>query len=174
MRKITLNGLLISVALVLSFMERFIPLNLLVPLPGVKLGLANIVTMFALFYLGVPSAITITVLRCVMASLLFGGMSSLLYSLSGAFLALIVMIILKLGYGKVFSLIGISMGGAAAHNTGQIIMASIMLKNTVVFAYLPVLLFTGLVTGLLTAIISVNLFTIFEKTDSVKVFKLDK
>ncbi len=174
MRKITLNGLLISVALVLSFMERFIPLNLLVPLPGVKLGLANIVTMFALFYLGVPSAITITVLRCVMASLLFGGMSSLLYSLSGAFLALIVMIILKLGYGKLFSLIGISMGGAAAHNTGQIIMASIMLKNTVVFAYLPVLLFTGLITGLLTAIISVNLFTIFEKTNSVKVFKLDK
>ncbi len=174
MKKITLNGLLISVALVLSFLERFIPLSLLVPLPGIKLGFANIVTMFALFYLGVPSAITITVLRCVMASLLFGGMSSLLYSLSGAFLALVVMIILKLGYGRFFSLIGISMGGAAAHNTGQIIMAGIMLKNTAVFAYLPVLLFAGLVTGLITAIISVNLFDIFEKTNCVKVFNLDK
>ena len=174
MKKITLNGLLISVALVLSFLERFIPLSLLVPLPGIKLGFANIVTMFALFYLGVPSAITITVLRCVMASLLFGGMSSLLYSLSGAFLALVVMIILKLGYGRFFSLIGISMGGAAAHNTGQIIMAGIMLKNTAVFAYLPVLLFAGLVTGLITAIISVNLFAIFEKTNCVKVFNLDK
>lgn len=168
MKKIALNGLLISLALVLSLMERFIPLNLIVPLPGIKLGLANIVTMFALFYLGIPSAITITVLRCVLASLVFGGMSSLLYSLSGAFLALMIMVILKLGYEKVFSLVGISTGGAAAHNTGQIIMASLMMKNAAVFAYLPVLLLTGLVTGLFTAMVSVNLFRIFEKTNGVK------
>lgn len=165
MKKITLNGLLISLALVLSFMERFIPLNMIVPLPGVKLGLANIVTMFALFYLGIPSAVTITALRCILASLLFGGMSSLFYSLAGAFLALVVMTLLKFGYPKVFSLIGISMGGAAAHNIGQILMAGLMMRNTAVFAYLPILLFTGIITGLLTAIISVNLFRIFEKTN---------
>lgn len=167
MKRITLNGLLISLALVLSFAERFIPLNLIVPLPGVKLGLANIVTMFALFYLGLPSAITITVIRCVLASFLFGGMSSLLYSLAGAFLALIMMALLKLGYSRIFSLIGISMGGAAAHNIGQIMMASLMMRNTAVFAYLPVLLLTGLVTGLLTAIVSLNLFSIIEKTNLV-------
>ncbi|MCX7773417.1 MAG: Gx transporter family protein [Clostridia bacterium] len=164
MKKIALNGLLISLALVLSFMERFIPLTLIIPLPGIKLGLANIVTMFALFFLGVPSAITVTVIRCVLASFMFGGMSSLLYSLSGAFLALLVMIVLKLGYSKIFSILGISMGGAAAHNTGQIAMASLMMKNLAVFAYLPVLLFAGLVTGLLTAMVSENLFSIFEKT----------
>lgn len=170
MKKITLNGLLISLALVLSFMERFIPLNMIVPLPGVKLGLANIVTMFALFYLGIPSAVTITALRCILASLLFGGMSSLFYSLAGAFLALVVMTLLKLGYPKVFSLIGISMGGAAAHNIGQILMAGLMMRNTAVFVYLPILLFTGIITGLLTAIISVNLFRIFEKTNLASKF----
>ncbi len=168
MKKLTLNSLLISLALVLAFIERFIPLNLIVPVPGIKLGLANIVTMFALFWVDIPSAITITVLRCVLASLLFGGMSSLIYSLSGAFFALVIMILLKFGYEKVFSLLGISMGGAAAHNTGQIAAASIMMKNTAVFAYLPVLLITGLATGLFTAIISMNLFIIFEKNNRVK------
>ncbi|HHU90650.1 MAG TPA: Gx transporter family protein [Clostridiaceae bacterium] len=168
MRKLTLNSLLISLALVLSFIERFIPLNLLVPVPGLKLGFANIVTMFALFYLDIPSAITITALRCVLASIIFGGMSSLIYSLSGAFFALIIMILLKTGYKKTFSLVGISMGGAAAHNSGQIIAASLMMKNTAVFAYLPVLLFTGIATGLITAIISMNLFYIFEKNNRVK------
>lgn len=169
MKKITLNSLLISLALVLSFVERFIPLNLIVPIPGIKLGFANIVTMFALFYLDIPSAITITVLRCVLASLLFGGMSSLLYSLSGAFFALVVMIVLKMGYNRLFSVVGISMGGAAAHNTGQIIIASLMMKNTAIYVYLPILLMAGLGTGLFTAIISVNLFRIFEKTNSVNV-----
>ncbi|NLX64174.1 MAG: Gx transporter family protein [Clostridiaceae bacterium] len=168
LKKLTLNSILISLALVLSFVERFIPLNLLVPVPGLKLGLANIVTMFALFYLDIPSAITITVLRCVLASLIFGGMSSLIYSLSGAFFALVIMIILKLGYEKAFSLVGISMGGAAAHNSGQIVAASLMMKNTAIFAYLPILLITGLVTGILTAIIAMNLFLVFDKNNRVK------
>ncbi|HHW23703.1 MAG TPA: Gx transporter family protein [Clostridiaceae bacterium] len=167
MKKLTLNSMLISLAVVLSYAERFIPLDLIVPLPGIKLGFANIVTMFALFFLGIPSAITVTVLRCLLASLLFGGMSSLLYSLSGAFFALNVMILLKLGYNKFFSLLGISMGGAAAHNTGQIIMASLMMRNTAIFSYLPFLLLTGLGTGLITAVITVNLFRIIEKTNSV-------
>ncbi len=168
MKKLTLNSMLISLAVVLSYAERFIPLDIIIPLPGIKLGFANIVTMFALFFLGIPSAVTVTVLRCVLASLLFGGMSSLLYSLSGASLALAVMILLKLGYNRIFSLLGISMGGAAAHNTGQIIMASLMMKNTAIFSYLPFLLLAGLGTGLLTAIITVNLFRIIEKTNSVK------
>lgn len=170
MKKLALNSMLISLAVVLSYAERFIPINLIVPLPGIKLGLANIATMFALFYLGIPSAVTVTVLRCVLASLLFGGMSSLLYSLSGAFLALVLMIVLKIGYNKFFSMFGISMGGAAAHNTGQIIMASLMMRNTAVFAYLPVLLITGLGTGLLTAILTMNLFVIIEKTNSVRLY----
>ena len=174
MKKISTNGLLIALAIVLSYVERFIPLNLIVPLPGVKLGLANIVTMFALFYLGTISAITITVLRCLLSAFMFGGMSSLLYSLSGALLALLIMKLLMLGYNKIFSIIGISMGGAAAHNIGQIMMAGLMMKNTAVYAYLPVLLLTGLLTGTLTATVSLNLFTILEKSGSVKYIKTGK
>ena len=88
MKKIALNGILISLALVLSYIESLFPTGLIIPVPGIKLGLANIVTMFALFYLGFNSAFTITVLRCLLAALLFGGFSSMLYSLSGALLAL--------------------------------------------------------------------------------------
>lgn len=163
MKKLTLNSILISLAVVLSFIERLIPLNLIVPMPGIKLGFASIVTMFALFCVDIPSAIIITILRCILSSLLFGGMTSLLYSLSGAFLALIAMILLKLGYNKVFTLLGISIGGAAAHNIGQILMASIMMKNFAIFAYLPILLLASLVTGLITAIIASGVIEIFEK-----------
>ena len=168
MRKIALNGLMISLALVLSLAERFIPLGLIVPIPGIKIGLANIVTMFALFYSGFPSALTITVLRCTLAALLFGGLSSLLFSLSGALLALLIMYVMKKGYNRIFSLIGISVAGATFHNVGQIIMASLMMRNSAVYAYLPLLLFAAIITGILTAIVTFNLFVIFEKTNVVK------
>lgn len=171
MKKIALNGLLISLALVLSFVERFIPLNLIVPLPGVKLGLANIVSMFSLFYLGISSTLSIIVIRCTLGSLMFGGMSSFLYSLAGALFSLIAMSLLKSGYDRVFSIAGISMGGAAAHNTGQLVMASIIMKDAAIFAYLPVLLITGLITGLFIAFVSVYLFAIFEKTKIVTFIK---
>jgi len=171
MRKIAFNGLLTSLAIVLSLLERFIPVSLIVPFPGIKLGFANIVTMFALFYLGFSSALAITVLRCVLASFFFGGMSSLIYSLAGALLALITMALLKTGYDKLFSITGISMGGAAAHNTGQIMIASLMMKNAAIFAYLPVLLFAGIATGFLTAFVSVHLFSNFEKTTLAELLK---
>ncbi len=167
MKKVALNGLLISLALVLSFLERFIPLGLIVPVPGIKLGLANIVTMFALFYMGFHSALIITLLRCTLAALLFGGMSSLLFSLAGALLALLAMALLKVGYNKMFTLLGISIGGAALHNTGQILVASLMMRNTAVFAYLPILLLAAVFTGLLTATISSNLFHVLDKTSVV-------
>ena len=167
MKKIALNGLLISLALVLSYVESLFPTSLIIPIPGIKLGLANIVTMFALFYLGFVSALTVSVLRCVLAALLFGGFSSLMFSLSGPLLALIVMQVLKHGHNKLFSLLGISMGGAAAHNTGQIIMASLMMRNTAIYAYLPVLLIAGIVMGFLTAVVAQNLFYLVDKTHVV-------
>ena len=96
---------------------------------------------------------TISVLRCVLAAPDVGGLSSLLFSLSGALLALITMQVLKYGYNKLFSILGISIGGAAAHNTGQILMASLMMRNTAIFAYLLVLLIAGMVMGFVTAVV---------------------
>lgn len=168
MKKIALNGLLISLALALSYIESLFPTSLIIPIPGVRLGLANIVTMFALFYLGFVSAMTISVLRCVLAALMFGGLSSLMFSLSGALLALIIMQVLKYGYNKLFSILGISIGGAAAHNTGQILMASLMMRNTAIFAYLPILLLAGMVMGFVTAVVAQNLFYLVDKTHVVK------
>ena len=103
MKKLTLNSLLISLALVLAFVERFIPLNLIVPVPGIKLGLANIVTMFALFQLDIPSAITITVLRCV-GIFAFRRHVLPFLLIVRCFFALVIMILLKFGYEKVFLL----------------------------------------------------------------------
>lgn len=168
MKKIALNSLLISLALILSYIESLFPTSLIIPIPGIRLGLANIVTMFALFYLGFVSAMTISVLRCVLAALMFGGLSSLLFSLSGALLALITMQVLKYGYNKLFSILGISIGGAAAHNTGQILMASLMMRNTAIFAYLPILLLAGMVMGFVTAVVAQNLFYLADKTHVVK------
>lgn len=163
MKTIIQNGILISMALVLSIAERWLPISALVPLPGIKLGLANVITMFALFYFGFRQAITVTVLRCLLASVFYGGLLSLALSLSGAGLALITMAILKKGYGKFFSLTGISIGGAAAHNIGQIIMASLLMGNSYVFAYLTILLITAVVTGVLTGTVAETLFNKLER-----------
>ena len=87
----TLCAILISMALVLSYIERFIPLQMFIPLPGIKLGLANIVTLMALFFLGEKSAFTILVLRCLLGSLFGGGISGLAFSMTGGLLSMTVM-----------------------------------------------------------------------------------
>lgn len=168
MKTIIQNGILISMALVLSIAERWLPVSALIPLPGIKLGLANVITMFALFYFGVRSAVTVTVLRCILGSVFYGGLLSLALSLSGAGLALIAMVILKSGYGKFFSLTGISIGGAAAHNIGQIVMASILMGNSYVFAYLAILLLTAVITGVLTGTVADSLFRKLERTGIIE------
>lgn len=157
MKTLIQNGLLISMALVLSLAERWLPVSTIVPLPGIKLGLANVVTLIALFYFGVRSAITVTVLRCLLGSVFYGGLLSLALSLSGAGLALITMALLKTGYGKVFSVTGISIGGAAAHNLGQVAMAAFLMGNSHVFAYLTILFLTAVATGFLTGTVAENL-----------------
>ena len=93
--QMTLCAILISMALVLSYMERFIPLQMVIPLPGIKLGLANVVTLMALFFLGQKSAFTILILRCILGSVFGGGISGLAFSMTGGILAMSVMCIFK-------------------------------------------------------------------------------
>ncbi len=163
MKNMALNGILISMAIVISYFERLIPIGMFIPLPGIKLGLANIITLFALFRINFKSAFYITLIRCVVISILFGSLTSLAFSLTGGILALIIMTFLKTGYNKVFSILGISIAGAAAHNTGQIFAAAVILKSTAVFAYLPILLFSSLLTGTLTAVAAVSIFNHLDK-----------
>ena len=155
-KDIALGAVLTALALGLSVMENLIPVTAAIPLPGVKLGLANIVTLFALYQLGSRPALSILLARCLLASLFAGNFSALLYSLLGGVLAMLVMIGLK--QCRRLSVFGVSIGGAAAHNVGQIIAACITLGDTAVIGYLPVLLGVSLITGTLTGFIASLLF----------------
>lgn len=154
-KKLTRGALLIVAALTLSYLERFLPLNLLIPLPGVKLGLANLVTMFALYHLPRSDAFTVLVLRCLLGSV-FSGISGLAMSLTGGMAAFWTMDAAK--RCPMFSVYGVSILGAAAHNLGQVVAASVMMGSVYTFYYLPFLLLTALATGLLTGTVCAYTF----------------
>ena len=151
-RQVAMCAMLTALALGLSTLENLFPVTLFIPLPGVKLGLANIVTVFALYQLGAAPALCILVARCLLGSLFAGNASALLFSLLGGVLAMLVMMALTRLRG--LSVYGVSIGGAAAHNIGQMAAALITLGNTAVLGYLPFLLAVSLFTGALTGFVS--------------------
>lgn len=155
-RQVAMCAMLTALALGLSTLENLFPVTLFIPLPGVKLGLANIVTVFALYQLGAVPALVILVARCLLGSLFAGNASALLFSLMGGIGAMLVMIALRRVRG--LSVYGVSIAGAAAHNTGQIGAAMIVLGGTAVLGYLPVLLGVSLLTGTLTGFVASLLF----------------
>lgn len=165
-KKLTLAALLTALALALSWVERFIPFALLVPLPGVKLGLANVVTLFALCRLGAPMAFTVLAARVFLGALFAGNFSALLYSAMGGFLALAVMLLAL--HCKRFSIYGVSILGAAGHNIGQVGAAIITLGSTSVLGYLPLLLLTSLLSGSVTGALSAGLFRAMDAVNAEK------
>ena len=144
-KAVVLAAILIALALVLSYTERFIPLQLLIPLPGIKLGLANVVTLVSLYLLGFKKTVPVVLIRCLLGSL-FGSITGLFFSLTGGVFAILTMALCK--RVKIFSVYGVSILGAAAHNIGQIIAAVIMMGSVYVCAYLPYLLIIGVCTGM--------------------------
>ncbi len=146
-RKLTQTAILVALALALSLLERYVPLSLVLPLPGVKLGLSNLVTLFALYTLGLPYAAAILLLRVLLGSVFSGSVTALLYALTGGLLSLGTMALLK--KLPALSVYGVSVGGAAMHSTGQILAAALLLGSPSVFTYLPALLAVSAVTGLL-------------------------
>lgn len=155
-KKLTVCGLLTAVALALSYLENFFPLALAIPIPGIKLGLANIVTVFALYAMGAGPAFLVLAARCLLGAVFAGNMNALLFSLLGGFSAMLVMTALSRLRG--LSLYGVSIGGAAAHSCGQIAAALLTLGSTAPMYYLPVLLAVSLFTGSLTGLVSACLF----------------
>lgn len=147
-KKLTLCALLIALALALSYTERFIPLQMIVPLPGVKLGLANIVTLIALYLLGPKYAFAILIPRCIFGAVFGGGITGLMFSLTGGILAMSTMALAK--KLPLFSVYGVSILGAAAHNVGQILAAMLLMHSYYIGAYLPYLLLVALFTGFAT------------------------
>ena len=163
--EMTLCAILVSMALVLSYIEHFIPLQMLIPLPGVKLGLANIVTLMALFFLGTKSAFTILILRCILGSVFGGGISGLAFSLTGGILAMTVMYMFK--PCSRISIYGVSMLGAAAHNIGQILVAVFLMGSVYVIGYLPYLLLVSVFTGLATGSVCAGVFRILKTNTQI-------
>ena len=145
-KAITTCAVLAALALALSYLESFFPP--LLPLPGVKLGLANIVTVYALYALGASSALAILVVRCLLGSLFAGNASALLFSL----------LMIALHALPQLSVYGVSVGGAAAHNCGQVAAAMLTLGSAAPLAYLPFLLLVSVFTGALTGFVAALLF----------------
>ncbi|MBQ7246097.1 MAG: Gx transporter family protein [Firmicutes bacterium] len=144
-KRIAMAALLAALALIFSYVEAMIPSP--VAIPGVKLGVANLVILIALYQLDFKYAIAINLVRIVVSGLLFSGVFGILYSLAGGMLSLIVMWLLK--KTGLFSIIGVSMAGGVAHNIGQILVASAVVSDLKMFAYLPVLMFSGIISGIL-------------------------
>ncbi|MBI5985365.1 Gx transporter family protein [Clostridium perfringens] len=154
--KIVRLSILTTIALTIFMIELHIPP--LVPIPGVKLGLANIITLIVLYLYGIREASTVLIIRILLGSMFFGQVVSLLYSLSGGLMCLLVMILLMKIVGKEVIWF-VSVGGAIAHNIGQIIIAMILFQTTSVLYYLPVLILSGVITGVFTGLLSKYMIT---------------
>ncbi len=159
--KLALCAVLAAMALALSYMENLLPTAMLIPLPGFKLGLANIVTVFALYYLGAAPAMAILIARCLLGAMFAGNVPALLFSLMGGVLAMLIMILLH--RLPRLSIYGVSIAGAAGHNTGQVAAAVLTLGSAAPVAYLPVLLVVSVFTGALTGFVAAVLFSAMEK-----------
>ena len=146
-KRLVLLAMLTAVAMILSYVESLLPS---VGIPGVKMGLANIAVIFALFRFGWKEAAVLSLVRVVLVSLLFGGVGAMLYSLAGAVLSLAVMALLR----RIdrFSTVGVSVAGGVAHNAGQILMAMLILQTKQLLGYLPVLAVSGIAGGVLTGL----------------------
>ena len=144
-RKIAALGLFTAVAIIFGYVESLIPV--FAGIPGIKLGLANLSVLFILERYSLKEAAVVSAIRIVVIGFLFGNLFSILYSLAGAFLSLSVMTILK--NHSSLSIYGVSMAGGVTHNIGQLLIAIMIVENRALLFYAPVLLISGLVTGLL-------------------------
>jgi len=148
-RQVAIWGMMIALAMILSYVEAQIPP--LFAFPGMKLGLTNIVVLLALYQLGNTAALTVNLLRIVLVSVLFGTFSSFIYSLAGGTLSTVLMLLMK----NIFRLrtVTVSIVGGVTHNIGQIVTAMVLMNTAGLGWYMGVLWFTGLITGALIGIL---------------------
>lgn len=160
-KKMVFIALLISMALVLSYFERFIPVP---AYPGVKLGLANAITLTALYFLNFRETLSLVIIRIVMNAMFVGNFISFWYSLSGGLLSFLVMYLCVKLLGTKVGTVGISVAGAFAHNVGQLLIVAIITKSvTVALSFFPILAVSSLVTGLIIGFTVTMLMPYVEK-----------
>ena len=147
-KKVAFYGVFAALAILMGYVESLFPPP--VPVQGVKLGLANVIVLIALYFMGAKAALGINVIRVVISALLFSGFSGFLYSIAGAGVSFIIMVLAK--KIKSSGVIGVSVLGGVAHNIAQIGVAAAVLNTPGLFYYLPVLIISGVVMGVITGI----------------------
>lgn len=148
--KVAIFGIFVSLALIFSYVETLIPFH--IGIPGIKLGLANLIIVIAMYKMSLKEAYLLSITRIVLSGFIFGNLFSIIYSLAGGLLSLSVMAGLKKIGG--FSVIGVSIAGGVMHNVGQLIIAMLIVETFSVIYYVPVLLISGLLTGMIIGIIA--------------------
>ncbi len=148
-KEVSRLGMLTTLALILSYLESMIPI--FVGIPGVKLGLANLVIVFMLYRMTVKEALMVSVMRILLAGFMFGNMMSILFSLVGSLFSIIIMCLFKRMKG--FSIIGVSIAGGCAHNIGQLCVSAFVVRTSRIIYYFPVLMISGILTGFLIGIL---------------------
>ncbi len=151
--KLTVTAILLSLSFAISLLESFVPVNAVIPIPGLKLGLANIAVMAAFFLCGRASALCVAVFRPLMTLVLFGNVTSFILSMSGSLISFCGLMFTNLLYDKLFSFGGISVISAVLHAAGQIIAASFVVSDGAVYSYLPLLAAASSATGLINGMI---------------------
>lgn len=149
-KKIATLGVIAAFGAILSYIEAIISFGIFIP--GVKLGLANIAVVIALYIYGYKDALIINIVRIVVVGLIFGNLFSISFSIAGALISYIVMALLK--KVDIFSTIGVSVAGGVAHNVGQLLIATLIIESYSVINYLPVLMLAGIICGLIIGIVS--------------------
>lgn len=148
-KRLATYGLLVALAFILSYVETLFPLPL--PIPGMKLGLANLVVITALYGMGTKDALAMSIIRIILVGFTFGNLSVMAFSLAGGLLSWFLMAVFK--KSKLFSIVGVSIIGGVSHNIGQILMAILIVDNINIVYYLPFLLISGVITGMLIGIL---------------------
>lgn len=161
-KRLALSAILAAMAMIFSYIEALIPVP--VPIPGIKLGLANLIIIITIYRLGFKYAFVINCVRICVAGLLFTGLFGALYSFAGGVLSIITMYLLY--RTKLFSMVGVSMAGGVAHNLGQLITACLIMSNIKLMSYFAVLLFAGMISGILIGIAATF---IYDKLPHLKV-----
>lgn len=147
-RRVALTGMMASLALIFSYVEVLFPFN--AGIPGVKLGLANLVPLIILYRLDARYAFAANLIRVILAGLLFSGLFAALYSLAGSLTSFLVMYLLK--KTRLFSVIGVSTAGGVFHNLGQLVVAMLAVSGPQLFHYMPVLIISGMIAGIIVGI----------------------
>ena len=156
-REVALLGIFLAYALVMSLIERMIPLNF--SIPGMRLGLANVAVLLALYLFPFSWALLLIIGKCLLASIFSGSLTALFYSLGGSLLSFAVMMALIRFRSEHISPIGVSIAGATFHNIGQVLVACLLFRSWAVMLYLPVLLLIGIGTGAVIGVLVLRIRT---------------